>query len=358
MSRREHIAHLLERSGALAAILRMRARAPIPWLSILTYHRFPSKEGIEPFDEGVIDVTPEEFERHVVCVRQHFNVVGIAELCAFAQGRPLPRNPVAITFDDGYRDSYDTALPILRQHDCKAIFFVATSLVAERRIPWWDRIAYVIKASPRRELRLEYPRPVRVDLARSKHVAIRNVLRVVKFHPSLHWPSFLSELSDAAGVPWSAELDRRFSDRMLMTWDHLRALKKAGMDVQSHTQTHRVLQTLTESELQDELEGSRDDLCRELGGPVQALAYPVGYPLGRVSPLRRALEKAGYEVGFTNGTGATPLGGEVDRFDIRRQMIERDFSSALLLTILTLPRLAPKHRWKLQANAANNGANQ
>jgi peptidoglycan/xylan/chitin deacetylase (PgdA/CDA1 family) len=129
--------------------------------------------------------------------------------------------------------------------------------------------------------------------------------------------------------------------------------------VQSHTQTHRVLQTLTESELQDELEGSRNDLRRELGGPVQALAYPVGYPLGRTSPLRSALEKAGYEVGFTNGTGATPLNGEVDRFDIRRQMIERDFSSALLLTILTLPGLAPKHRWKLgQANAANNGANQ
>jgi len=352
MSRREHIAHLLERSGALAALLRMRARAPVPWLSILTYHRFPSKDGVEPLDEGVIDVTPQEFERHVVRVKQHFNVVGIAELSAFAQGRPLPKNPVAITFDDGYLDSYETALPILRKHDCKAIFFVATSLVAERRIPWWDRIAYVIKASRRRELRLEYPRPVRMDLARSKHVAIRNVLRVVKFHPSLHWPRFLSELSDAAGVPWSAELDRRFSDRMLMTWDHLRALKKAGMDVQSHTQTHRVLQTLTEGELQDELEGSRDDLRRELGGPVQALAYPVGYPLGRASPLRSALEKAGYEVGFTNGTGATPLDGEVDRFDIRRQTIDRDFSSALLLTILTLPGLAPKHQWKLQANAA------
>jgi hypothetical protein len=39
-------------------------------------------------------------------------------------------------------------------------------------------------------------------------------------------------------------------------------------------------------------------------------------PLGRASPLRSALERAGYEVGFTNGTGATPLDGEVDRFDI------------------------------------------
>src|SRR5579872_6107021 len=122
MSRREHVARLLERSGALGAILRMRERAHIPWLSILTYHRFPSKDGVEPFDEGVIDVTPEEFERHVVCVKRYFNVVGIAELSAFAHGVALPKNPVAITFDDGYLDSYETALPILRKHDCKAIF--------------------------------------------------------------------------------------------------------------------------------------------------------------------------------------------------------------------------------------------
>src|SRR5258708_1926956 len=134
MSRREHIAHLLERSGALAAILRVRARAPIPWLSILTYHRFPSRAAAEPFDEGVIDVTPAEFERHVICVKRHFSVVGLAELSAFARGHALPKNPVAITFDDGYLDGYETALPILRKHDCRAIFFVDTSLVTERRV--------------------------------------------------------------------------------------------------------------------------------------------------------------------------------------------------------------------------------
>jgi peptidoglycan/xylan/chitin deacetylase (PgdA/CDA1 family) len=355
MSRRQRFAHLLERSGSLAAILKLRARSSMPWLSIVTYHRFPSKDGVEPFDDGVVDVTPEEFERQIVCVKRHFNVVGVAELCAFAEGRSLPRNPVAIAFDDGYLGNYDTALPILKKHDCKAMFFVATSLITERRIHWWDRVAYVMKKSLRREIRLEYPVPVRLNLAGPRQDPIRTVLRLVIDHQSLHLPSFLSELSRAADVPWSAELDQRFSERLLMTWDHVRTLQKAGMDVQSHTRTHRVLQTLTPDDLRDELEGSRDDLRRELGAPARAIAYPVGSPLGPTSPVRPALEKAGYEIGFTNGTGPTPLRGKVDRFDIRRQMIERNFSNALFLTILALPRLAPTHLWNLRANVAPEG---
>jgi peptidoglycan/xylan/chitin deacetylase (PgdA/CDA1 family) len=352
MSRRERLAHLLERSGSLAAILRLRAWSPIPWLSILTYHQFPSKDGSEPFDDGVVDVTAAEFERQVVCIKRHFNVVGVDELCAFAEGRSLPKNPVAIAFDDGYLGNYDTALPILRRHDCRAMFFVTTSLITERRIHWWDRVAYVMKQSCRRELRLEYPVHVRVDLTGRRDRAVRTVLRLVRDHPSLHLPGFLAELSRQADVPWSPDLDRRFSERLIMTWDHVRALQKAGMDVQSHTRTHPVLQTLTNDELRDEIDGSSDDLRRELGVRARALAYPVGRPLGRTSPVRAVLEESGYEIGLTNGTGPTPLREKTDRFDIRRQMIDGDFSDALFLTILALPRLAPTHSWHLSGNSA------
>lgn len=341
MSRRLQLANLLERSGSLSAILRLRARSPAPWMSILTYHRFPSRDGVEPFDDGVIDITPEEFDRQVAGVKRHFNVVGVADLCAFAAGRPLPRNPVAITFDDGYLCNYETALPILKRHDCKAIFFLATAITTERKVHWWDRIAYVVKSSPRRELHLEYPVTATFHLTGMREDAIRTLLRLVKVHPALDVPRFLSELGRAADVAWSPELERQLSDRLLMTWEHARALQKAGMDVQSHTRTHRVLQTLTPGELRDELEGSRDDLRRELGVSPRAIAYPVGTPLCHSSPVRTALARSRYEIGLTNGTGPMPVGGVIDRFDIRRQATGLELSNALFLTMLALPRLAP-----------------
>jgi peptidoglycan/xylan/chitin deacetylase (PgdA/CDA1 family) len=350
MSKRERFAQYLHRSGSLHALLKLRSRASIPWLSILTYHRFPANDGLEPFDDGVIDVTPEEFDRQVGCLKKYFAVIGVDELCGFAAGRPLPKNPVVIAFDDGYLGNYETALPILKKHDAKAIFFIATSFTTERRPYWWDRIAYVLKTSSRRELTLEYPFSIRIALAEPRIRAIEQVLRLVKVHPSLDLDRFLNELGHAAGVPWSGDMDRRFSDRLLMTWDHVRSLRKAGMDVQSHTRTHRVLQTLSPEELADELEGSRADLARELGEPARALAYPVGNPLELSSPVRAAMRKAGYEIGLTNGTGPTSLRQPVDPFNFCRQTIGRNLSDEFFMTILALPEVAPKHPWPMSAN--------
>jgi len=157
----------------------------------------------------------------------------------------------------------------------------------------------------------------------------------------------LDAIAGAAGVPWTREMDSAYADRLLMSWDQVRALRKAGMDVQSHTRTHQPLPTLPLSTLADELEGSRTDLERELGEPVRALAYPVGNPLASASPIRVALKKAGYEIGFTNGTGPTPLWRRVDPFGFRRQMVDRDLPDPYFLGILAVPFLAPKHPWHL-----------
>ncbi|HEX4339228.1 MAG TPA: polysaccharide deacetylase family protein [Polyangiaceae bacterium] len=349
-SRREQLAGLLEKTGVLSALVRWRERAPARWLSILTYHRFAGPPGAEPFDDGVVDVTPEEFERQVVTLKKHFNVVGSDELCDFARGVPLPRNPVAITFDDGYAGVHEHALPILKRHDCKAIVFVATSFISKRSVYWWDRVAYIVKNSTRDEVWLKYPFPMQIDLA-CRVTAIERVLRLIKAHPRLDLGRLLDELGDAAGVPFTPEMDRAFADQLLMNWDQVRELKAAGIDVESHTRTHRVLETLSPRDLAEELRGSSEDLVRELGSAPRALAYPVGKPVARESEIRGELARAGYTIAFTNGTGPTPLDGHVDPFGISRHMVDRGASDAYCLAVLTLPSLAAKHAWRLDHRA-------
>ena len=344
-SKRQRFAALLNDSGALAALLKLRARTGAPWLSILTYHRFPKLDGAEPFDDGVIDTSAEEFDQHLSCIKRHFTVIGVDELCAFAAGGQLPPNSVAVSFDDGYLDNYQQALPILRKHECRAIFFVASSFIDERRVYWWDRVAYSLKHSTRGLVELSYPRPFRVELD-DRRGAIFRLLRFIKASPVLDMERLLAELSEATGVTWTRELERAFADELLMSWDHVRALKRAGMDVESHTRSHRILQTLSALELSAELEGSRRDLRRELGQAPRAVAYPVGKPLGPSSPVRAALQRAGYEIGLTNGTGPTPTWGARDPFDIRRQTVARGLGPRFLLSILALPPLAPKHPWQ------------
>jgi hypothetical protein len=94
----------------------------------------------EPFDDGVVDVTVEDFERQVISLKRHFSVVGIDELCAFAAGDSLPPNPVAITFDDGYLDAYSMRRRYSTKHRCRRSY----PDVVHHRAPnvLWDRAAY------------------------------------------------------------------------------------------------------------------------------------------------------------------------------------------------------------------------
>ena len=345
MSKRRRLSSWMQASGALSALLQLRGRASLPWLSILTYHRFPRHDG-EPFDDGVIDTSVETLDAHLAALKQCFTVVGVDELCAFAAGSRLPPNSVAITFDDGYLDNHRLALPILQKHDLKAIFFVATSFIDERRLYWWDRAAYLLKRSQRELITLEYPRRFEVALE-PRSQAIFKVLRFVKDACVLDMERFLTELAQATGVPWSRELEREYAEQLLMTWDDVRALRQAGMDVESHTRSHRILQTLDATALDEELAGSHRDLQRELGQAPRAVAYPTGRPVPAHSPIRAALRRAGYEIGFTNGTGPTPTWRKPDPFDIRRQTVARDLTTPFLMSILALPLLAPTHPWHL-----------
>ena len=111
-----------------------------------------------------------------------------------------------------------------------------------------------------------------------------------------------------------------------MTWDQVRALADQGMDVESHTRNHRVLQTLAPSQLDDELAGSRADLEAVLGRPVRAVAYPVGRTIARIGAIRQAVLRAGYRVGFTNASGASLIWAGTDRYDLKRWAIDRDLS--------------------------------
>jgi hypothetical protein len=193
---------------------------------------------------------------------------------------------------------------------------------------------------------LAYPRPLRID-ADDPH-ARRLLDDAIKNTRGLDVDRFLRELCTALGVGWNPEIEAGLAAPLIMNWDDVRALADAGMAVESHTRSHRVLETLTDSELRDELVGSRRDLEVRLGRPVRAIAYPVG----RCPPVRiqRAVAEAGYQIGLINTGGVNHVWSpaisaalSLDRFAIRRIATERTQSDALFLTQIAAPWLAAMH---------------
>ena len=340
---RSTLATAMEDAKIPSLLLALRSRASSPWITVLTYHRAAEPEAAADFDPGVVDVTPEAFDRQVAFLVKWFDVIGIDELLEFRRGGPLPKNPLLITFDDGYLDNHDVALPILQKHGAKAVFFMATHYLSERRLFWWDKINFLMKRSAKEQIELTFPTPERLALgptAGDKRRAITRVLRIVKDHHGLDLPRFLIALGDACGVSLSDEEERRLADSILMTWDHVKALRAAGMDVQSHTSTHRVLQTLRDDQLAEELGGSREVLEGVLGEKVRAISYPVGKPLRFTPGIRNAVRKAGYELGFSNGTGVNHR-WDFDPLDAKRISLDAELSDAMFHAMCALPYLAP-----------------
>lgn len=339
MSKRK-LARLLDSTGVIEAVLRARSGTNAPRLTVLTYHRVDDHPEAQPFDPDVIDATSSELEWQITTLKRYFSVIGITELCAFVRGGRLPKNPAIITFDDGYRDCYDRVLPILVSHGVRAVFFVVTGHVTHRRVFWWDRIAYLLKRSRNDRIELRYPTDIVLDLAASGERARRTALDVIKSRPGMDVERFLEVLAQGAGVPWNAELERKFADELVMTWDHVAGLRAAGMEVHSHTRTHRVLQTISPDEIIEELSGARADLEEHLGERVQGIAYPVGRSIARFPALRAAVQASGYLVGFSNGSGVNLLSQELDPLNVRRISVERGLPHSYFRALLAIPAFA------------------
>jgi peptidoglycan/xylan/chitin deacetylase (PgdA/CDA1 family) len=336
---RERVAGWLDRTGLLAAIMEARRRVHLPVLTVVTFHHVAEDDPAYPYDRGVADATPAQFRRHVEWIARRATPIRVDQLIAALDGAPLPHNAVLITFDDGYRSCHDLALPILRELGVPATFFIATGFVDQRRLYWWERIAVLLGQTRRATVQLRYPSPLTLTVADPTTATTLNDL--IKDTHGLDLDRFLDELAAALDVPWSRAIEARYADGLIMTWDHVRALARAGMDVESHSRHHRVLQTLSDPELADDLAGSRRDLEAQLGRPVRLIAYPVGRRVHREDRIRNALLAAGYRAGLSNHSGVNPWWRRpIDPFDLRRLATDRAMSEPMFLTQIAVPPLA------------------
>jgi peptidoglycan/xylan/chitin deacetylase (PgdA/CDA1 family) len=329
---------MLDRTGVVPLLLRARARVS-SWLTVLCYHSVRPLASTPELDPGLVDATPSSLDEQLELVQRYFQPITLDELRAAVAGRcRLRPNAALVTFDDGYRDNHDLVLPILIRRGMQAVFFVSTGHLTDRRLFWWDRLSIILHRSTRESLHVEYPWPCEVWLAGNLKRALRELSRVVKEERGLDVERYLDHVAIAAGVNWDPAEERRLADPLLLTWDQARAMRAAGMEVQSHARSHRVLQTLALAEARADLLAARDDLLRELGQPPVAVAYPGGRRIHDYPELRGVLREAGYELGFSLG-GASWMRMRLDPFDLQRIGFDLDAPISYVRWGLALPPL-------------------
>jgi len=229
------------RDGVLALLGRAR-------VVVLYYHRIGTPD--------VLTKSASEFRLDLDYLRRRYQCISLAELCGTIRSNaPLRHRSVVITFDDGYRDNFLEAAPLLKAAGLPATFFVATGFIGTDR---------------------DFDHDLR-DGGRGPNAAPR--------YPKLQWAD-------------------------------LRAMQADGFEIAAHTVNHTNLGQADQDAVQMEVTGSLAALNRELGYTARAFSFPWGKPDDISTTAVQAVKQAGYysaasAYGGVNGRGS-------DLFDIKR----------------------------------------
>lgn len=248
-----------------------------PQIVILRYHSVrhdpPLLDAYIPLD---ISHASDVFRMQMAYVARNCTPISLNDVPAYLQGRlPLPNRAVIITFDDGFRDNYEVAAPILEECGLRGVFYVPTSAVEGRPI-WFVRLRYwSVKA---RKTRSEF-------LDASAHCASINELEREKFLATLEYANSVT-------------------DNLSMSWSQIRELSARGHIIGSHTKNHPNLARIDEVEATCEIKDSKAELEQHLGHPVTHFSYPnpILFPNWNQVTMRLCVE-AGYATCATSDAG-------------------------------------------------------
>ncbi len=329
-SKREILANLLEKTGLGIAL----STAVGKWqgLVVFNYHRIGNSEG-SLFDRALWSADETAFENQVKYLKANYDVISSDELnedLMSGHGRN-----VMITFDDGYRDNYSLAYPILKQHNVPATFFITSGFIEERFMSWWDEIAWMVRSSSNSQLPASAFWNSLSLHPNSIEATISNLLSIYKKLGSDQKESFLSAVS--AGTA-SGRCPQHVIDDIWMTWDMVREMDQNGMQIGGHTVTHPVLAYWDEAIQRHEIFDSKQRIEEELGHPITTFSYPVGQPDSFADETKRLLQEAGFHWGFSFFGGFSNL-RNADHFDMPRVPVSSNISSALFQSTARLPWL-------------------
>lgn len=340
LGKRDLAATLVVRAG-LARPLAAAYAASLHRLRVLAYHRVLPRRAEQGFtyDIELVSAWEEEFEWQVKYLARNHEVITCRDLAALLDaGRPVPRRAVIITFDDGYRDNHDVALPILRRHGVPAVVFVATGYMDSHETYWYDRLVHWMLEAPDAELPMPDgapPLPVRGDESQRRQAAY-TALKHLKRLPDTGRRETLERWRSAMGAPDH----EKFGDAHgPMSWAQVKAMSDAGIEIGSHSVSHPVLANVTdEAQLDRELFDSKAQIESHTGRSVLSLAYPVGGPGAYSERVVHVARRAGYRFGFTYESGVIDP-RHMDEFRLRRLAIERYISRERFRALLAMPAL-------------------
>ncbi|HWY38610.1 MAG TPA: polysaccharide deacetylase family protein [Bacteroidia bacterium] len=276
-------------------------------IKVFLFHRInPYKDAVWP------PVTPAHFDKILTYLKKSHEIVPL-EKTILGQYKPRSKNLCAITFDDGYKDFIEYAMPILAKHRSTASMYVITDCVNSNLPPWTFLFNYLLINTKSRSLIIDSE-----DIPVSfRKIVWNGEAQKLAFIKSLS--PLLKKISDKSKENIITQIESQIKDveeprGLMLNWSDIRNMKREGIEIGSHSANHPVLSKEPSTDtLHQELIKSGQEIERETGQFPLAISYPFGAYDTMVKEIAR---KAGYKMGLTVFPKVFSLAD--DKFEIPR----------------------------------------
>jgi len=216
-------------------------------LTVLNYHNFSRYNNYKVLRGNILQTGYfKNFEIQINFLKNNFDFIYPNE---FFDNQCKNGVNVLITFDDGYKDNYDYAFPIIKKHSAKCIFFIVTEYIGSNNWLWHDKVRYLITKNK-----------IEKDTAEG---TLKRMNRGEKV--SSVFKAEVDSFSKNESLP-----------PIMMNWQNLKEIKNSGLRIGAHTVNHKILPFLKKQDQEEEINLSIDRLNKELIINSNEFAYPNG----------------------------------------------------------------------------------
>jgi peptidoglycan/xylan/chitin deacetylase (PgdA/CDA1 family) len=290
---------------------------------ILTYHGVLQKGREQYVNRNCVEAAM--FDRQMAYLARHYQVMALPELMLQLRAkRNLPPYTAAITFDDGFQNNFTAAWPILKKHRLPATIFLTTAYMgAAEPALWTERVDHVIHSAAIKKIRLEidgHPKIFFLRTSTDREAASDQIRAYLKRLPLQQRENAVAALAQQADAQINgdnkearetakraateqgmlAEIEERYA---FLNWQQVGTMAQDQITFGSHTHTHSILSTLSETEAHFELSESRRMIEQELGAVCNLFSYPNGSERDFGPRDKLLLDKLGYQAAVSQMNG-------------------------------------------------------
>jgi peptidoglycan/xylan/chitin deacetylase (PgdA/CDA1 family) len=276
-------------------------------IQILAYHRVNDDK--DPFFPAM---PIKSFARQMEILSKYFTVCSLNRVLQNIKSGDIPENAVAVTLDDGYRDNYLYAFPILKRYSIPATIFLATDAIGTQITLWHDRIFAALRQTKVEKLSGFVSGNLSLASAGERIAAQKRILNHMWCLDPAEREEAIRELERKLKVD-----DIKISEpRLMLSWDEVSEMSRNGIDFGAHTATHPVLAYVDITNARKEILGAKCHMESQLKSRIKSFAYPVGRRQDFTSATKTLVREAGFDCALTMISGNNEAGS--DLYELRR----------------------------------------